>query len=200
MHITNVAIQKTNEDYNDNHGGKWNIKNLHLYVESIYGRKAVGSLFAQIRLIFYHSLKAVQQIMINDWHCFECYGYDIIIDSDLKPWLVEVNASPSLSTTTEEDLMMKTRLLRDIFEIVMYDSTDNEGIQQELLNTDQYLTQRKLGGNRPLPSISFENNFELLVDEYSGRVASGLPDITCAPTVSKAKLNSYTRKSSAQWK
>lgn len=38
-------------------------------------------------------MQACQNVMINDRHCFELYGYDIIIDEALKPWLIEVTCS-----------------------------------------------------------------------------------------------------------
>ena len=66
------------------------------------------------------SLKAVQNVMVNDRHCFEMYGYDIIVDRDLKPWLLEVNASPSLTTTTLADRILKMTLLNDTFDIVLH--------------------------------------------------------------------------------
>ncbi|CAM9343010.1 unnamed protein product, partial [Phaeothamnion confervicola] len=119
MHLTNVAIQqKHGEDYNARHGGKWHVKNLRLFLEATRGREACARLFADIDDIVLHSLKAVQNVMISDRHCFECYGYDVIVDSTLKPWLVEVNASPSLACTTESDRIMKMGLLRDIFAVV----------------------------------------------------------------------------------
>lgn len=65
--------------------------------------------------------------MINDKHCFEMYGYDILIEDNLKPWLIEVNASPSVSTTTESDRVLKMNLMRDVFNIVIPPEWCEEG-------------------------------------------------------------------------
>jgi tubulin polyglutamylase TTLL1 len=60
IHLTNVAIQKHNDDYNSNHGGKWHVQHLRLYLESLYGIEASNSLFGEIDNLIIHSLKAVQ--------------------------------------------------------------------------------------------------------------------------------------------
>ena len=64
------------------------------------------------------SLQSVQKVIINDKHCFELYGFDILLDDNLKPWLVEVNAAPSFTANTEVDFELKVALLDDALTII----------------------------------------------------------------------------------
>ncbi|KAI9341181.1 tubulin-tyrosine ligase/Tubulin polyglutamylase, partial [Obelidium mucronatum] len=120
MHLTNVSIQKYGDDYNESNGGKWSLKNLILYLQGTRGKAATDKLLHDIDSIFVNSLRAVQSIMTNDKHCFECYGYDIIVDADLRPWLIEVNASPSLSATTASDRLMKVSYFFAYLQILVF--------------------------------------------------------------------------------
>jgi tubulin polyglutamylase TTLL9 len=56
--------------------------------------------------------------MINDKHCFELYGFDILLDSELKPWLLEVNSSPSMTANTPADAELKNSILDDTFTVL----------------------------------------------------------------------------------
>lgn len=127
VHLTNVAIQKQAEDYNEQHGGKWAINDLFLFIEGTQGRAASDKLAADMEQVIVHSLKAVQGVIINDRHSFEMYGFDILLDKDLRPWLLEVNASPSLSTTTEDDRLLKLRLINDVLNIVLQEKRGQGG-------------------------------------------------------------------------
>ncbi len=51
-------------------------------------------------------------------NCFELYGFDILIDSDLKPWLLEVNLSPSLNCDSPIDMKIKSAMLVDLLNLI----------------------------------------------------------------------------------
>jgi D-alanine-D-alanine ligase-like ATP-grasp enzyme len=40
-------------------------------------------------------------------NCFQLFGVDILIDDDLKAWLIEINPFPSLTFTTERPVEVK---------------------------------------------------------------------------------------------
>ena len=47
----------------------------------------------------------------------ELFGFDIMLASNLKPYLIEVNISPSMASSSPLDRDIKGRLLRDVFNI-----------------------------------------------------------------------------------
>ncbi|XP_050422044.1 polyglutamylase complex subunit TTLL1-like [Adelges cooleyi] len=119
VHLTNVSVQKTGREYNSATGGKLSIHNLRLLLVGTRGKKVTDHMFDKIVWLIVHTLKSVSTVIVNDRHCFECYGFDIIIDDTLKPWLIEVNTSPSLTSTTNSDRVLKTRLVSDVLSVVL---------------------------------------------------------------------------------
>ena len=118
MHLTNASVQKTAEDYDKSLGCKWPLHSLKMFLISKHGVDAVDKLFHDIQCVITRSLLAVQKVIIQDKHCFELYGYDVIIDSNLKPWLLEVNASPSLTGDTDQDYGLKWNVIQHTLDVV----------------------------------------------------------------------------------
>uniref|UniRef100_A0A7S2WSR1 Tubulin--tyrosine ligase-like protein 9 n=2 Tax=Mucochytrium quahogii TaxID=96639 RepID=A0A7S2WSR1_9STRA len=118
MHLTNHSIQKHSENYNSEHGMKWGIHDLKVFLMNRHGEAKVAKLFEDIQGMIVRSLLAVQQTIIQDKHSYELYGYDVLFDDDFKPWLLEVNASPSITKSNEEDHKLKFDVLNDLVDVV----------------------------------------------------------------------------------
>ena len=58
-------------------------------------------------------------------NCFELLGYDVLIDQDLRPWLMEVNLSPSLATESPLDLKIKSQLFIDTMNLALVKKFDH---------------------------------------------------------------------------
>ena len=51
IHLTNVAVQKGSEEYNDKVGGKWSTENLKFYLEMTHGKSLSEKCFNDIHNI-----------------------------------------------------------------------------------------------------------------------------------------------------
>jgi len=86
----------------------------------------VKLLFEKIQDVIIKSLLSVEPHIFNalarsSKHkniCFELYGFDVLIDDNLNPWIMEVNVSPSLSSSSPLDKKIKTMLLSDVFNLI----------------------------------------------------------------------------------
>ena len=57
---------------------------------------------------------------------FEIYGFDILIDKEFKPWVLEVNCLPSLSSSSPFDKRVKTMLVCDVLTLVGIKAYDKQ--------------------------------------------------------------------------
>uniref|UniRef100_A0A8C5B289 Tubulin--tyrosine ligase-like protein 5 n=1 Tax=Gadus morhua TaxID=8049 RepID=A0A8C5B289_GADMO len=131
MHLTNSSVNKKSSDYVscddpelEDYGNKWSMSAMLRYLK--HEGKDTTLLMKQVEdLIVKAVLSAELQIasackMFCPYrtNCFELYGFDVLIDTDLKPWLLEVNLSPSLACDAPLDLKIKASMIADMFSIV----------------------------------------------------------------------------------
>lgn len=131
-HLTNFSVNKkapnfraANEDEGGtDHASKWDLKMLG----EAFNRLNINSeeVFAKIKDLVIKTILSVESIIANNMSrstknrhlCFELYGFDVILDSDLRPWLLEVNVLPSFSSSSPLDKQIKTRLMADVFSTI----------------------------------------------------------------------------------
>ncbi|KAI1235306.1 hypothetical protein IHE44_0002949 [Lamprotornis superbus] len=142
MHLTNYAINKHNENFveDDTVGSKRKLSTLNAWMaEHSYD---TSKLWADIDDIVIKTLISAHPVLKHNYQscfsnhptgcaCFEILGFDILLDRRLKPWLLEVNHSPSFSTDSQLDHEVKDALLCDTFNLINVHACDRRKVLEE---------------------------------------------------------------------
>lgn len=84
--------------------------------------------------------------------CYQLLGFDILLDTNLKPYLLEVNYRPSLEYDTAEEKELKINMISDIIRIVGNDKEFQEYISsQEALSDDTFNSSGDCKQFKPQP-------------------------------------------------
>ncbi|CAG5004183.1 unnamed protein product, partial [Parnassius apollo] len=153
MHLCNYSINKYHTDYikcsdpvAGDVGHKWTLSAL-LRTLRAQGRDTralmarVEELVVKAVLSSAHTMAAAARAFVpHAFNCFELFGYDILIDDNLKPWLLEINLSPSLACESPLDARVKSALLADTLTLVGLPAVPSAG--QESASNNNSLKMR----------------------------------------------------------
>uniref|UniRef100_A0A665WDY4 Tubulin--tyrosine ligase-like protein 5 n=1 Tax=Echeneis naucrates TaxID=173247 RepID=A0A665WDY4_ECHNA len=177
MHLTNYSVNKKSSDYVscddpevEDYGNKWSMSAVLRYLKQ--EGKDTTLLMRQVEdLIIKAILSAELQIATackmfvpHKTNCFELYGFDVLIDSNLKPWLLEVNLSPSLACDAPLDLKIKASMIADMFSLVGFVCQDPLSRQPR---SDRVTQDQSL--KNPAPSRTQIKVLRRIKEEYERR-------------------------------
>lgn len=179
-HLTNSNIHERLKSAKDNKdvigvGIKWSLKQLYEHLQERCGKSQtdIKHLKSQIEEIVALTCCSVLKGKKDEPRGFEMFGFDILLDNNYKPWLIEVNADCSTAITCDEHRKAKLPMLTDLLTLVGF--RDNGTVE----DTAKFPTEQVGGWSRvcPLPSyapfqgnpIKFHMFVECLVNDIKKR-------------------------------
>ena len=178
-HLTNYAINKNNKNYiqnenleNNNYNtSKWSLTQFKNFLNS--NKINSDLIFNKIDDIIIKTLISVENNLFTAMekytnfynNCFELFGFDILIDENLNPWLMEVNLSPNLHYDSPIDLKIKGEMIAEIFDIIRIVPYDmrNENIYE---NNNKFKEVNKLIKINELKDIKFNKEIKEKIWDY----------------------------------
>jgi len=158
MHLTNYAINRKSKNFDreigEGKGSKRYITDVFHEISTIKKYNiTVDELWGKVSDVVIKTLLTIQPILSqscstchNDLKmptspCFEILGFDILLDSKLKAWLLEVNHSPSFTCDTKLDFDIKRGVIINALRMIDFDNLLRNKLNKKLKNS---ITRKQL--------------------------------------------------------
>ncbi|XP_065336769.1 tubulin polyglutamylase TTLL13-like [Cloeon dipterum] len=139
MHLTNYSINKHSCDFmKGEEGSKRRISMINAWL--LHQGFDVGLIWSSIDDAISKTVIATAENLKRQYRmsfprhfqgCFVLLGFDIMLDADLKPHVIEVNRCPSLNIDSPLDEEIKEQLLVDTFTLLNLKRLDQQRVKEE---------------------------------------------------------------------
>ncbi|KAJ3245513.1 Tubulin polyglutamylase ttll4 [Chytriomyces hyalinus] len=149
---------------------KWSLERLQEYftLQGIAFPKIMESIHHVIisTVISAHASNSsgTRMYAANVSSCYELFGFDVLLDSNLKPWVMEVNISPSLKASCCVDEVIKSRLAVDLFNLVGIRVKDLEESQKRRKKQTYQKPFLSIAERQKMRHFSMNSDFNLMLD------------------------------------
>ncbi|CAD8070956.1 unnamed protein product [Paramecium sonneborni] len=116
IHLTNNAVQKHSKNYGFfEQGNQISYSELDYYTNGEFTK----SVLPKIKSIIVFSWMTIQHTFKKIKYSFEIFGYDFMLDENLKPWLIEINTNPCLEESSPLLKELIPKMIDHAFKIVI---------------------------------------------------------------------------------
>jgi hypothetical protein len=126
VHLCNYSIQKNykNDSERSNELPEENMWSNDEFIEKFLSRNSQADawetiIYPGMKNAIISSMLSTQDIIEQRKNTFELYGADFMIGDDLKPWLIEINCSPTMARSTEITTYLCDNVLEDICKVII---------------------------------------------------------------------------------
>jgi tubulin polyglutamylase TTLL6/13 len=156
-HLTNYSLNKKNEHFDFKANGHKRPMST-IFEEVVKRGFDLETLQHQIEEIIRFTISSILPFLANNYRstvsvndgksrCFELLGFDILLDKDAKPWLLEVNVMPMLDIDTEFDRILKFSVIKGIFTIL----TLSAKFKSTVMKRQRAESEKRINGMTSLP-------------------------------------------------
>jgi len=154
-HLTNYSVNKKNDNYerptDSESGHKRSLTSVFgelsgLGCDVVGLQKKIDDLIVLTIIAaqphISHNYKASVKADDGKSRCFEILGFDVLVDKRAKPWLLEVNSSPSLLCESPFDKELKDGLITGAMQIIDLDP----GFKKRTIAYERERTVKRISG------------------------------------------------------
>ena len=150
IHITNHSLQKKSAKFEQyEYGNEMSYKDFKKFMEEEkIPLDKFNKMIEDMKILVKISFKSVgnKLLKVTPVLCFEIFGYDFIIDSDFRPWILEINNNPGLGISSPVIQKLIPRMFDDALRLTLDKIFDTKYSNECFDENKNYKSKYKLEG------------------------------------------------------